>query len=481
MARILSHAAFALLFWATSPVTAFQSTFNRLPPSNLKGRISEGVRGVTTKSRHSSLYMQSSPAQKGTIQVLMSDTGGGHRASANALRDAFDVLYPGQIQVDIVDIYTDYGPFWPYNEYVELYKIMAKYSFLWKIFYEFGSTPFGLILNDLLLEAFCFDPFKECLSRPVGDTGKRADMIISVHPLCQELPLKILCDLDSNGNSRSEGRTTPFATVVTDLGGAHPTWFNKGADKCFVPSDALRQCAKDREVSDSQIIQYGLPIRKGFWGGDYGNNKAPDSVDPVESNNAGMKEEMRMKLGMADVPTVLVVGGGDGMGGITAIATALGNRLDTDGLKDKKQYQMVVVCGSNKEAVEELSSLDWGKGVNVLVNGFVNNMDEWMRASDAIVTKAGPGTIAEASICGLPCMLSSFLPGQEEGNVPFVEDAGFGRYSGNPDVISTCVSSWLESPEMMKEMQEAALKAARPTATIDIAKDLAQMLFDSKK
>lgn len=53
-----------------------------------------------------------------TVQILMSDTGGGHRASANALRDAFDVLHPGKIQCDIVDIYTDYGPF-PYNSYVQ--------------------------------------------------------------------------------------------------------------------------------------------------------------------------------------------------------------------------------------------------------------------------------------------------------------------------------------------------------------------------
>ena len=48
-----------------------------------------------------------------TIQVLMSDTGGGHRASANALRDAFNVLhetepaqFPLPIHCDIVDIYT---------------------------------------------------------------------------------------------------------------------------------------------------------------------------------------------------------------------------------------------------------------------------------------------------------------------------------------------------------------------------------------
>ena len=180
-----------------------------------------------------------------TIQILMSDTGGGHRASANALRDALDVLYPSQFAVDIVDIYTDYGPF-PYNQYVAGYKIMAEYSFLWDWFYHFGATPLGLALNEFFLDVFCFEPFKDCIGRctPLGadvsaadaksqscrTTGRRADMVVSVHPLCQDETLKILAYLDSDGKSKDgkERTKTPFVTVVTDLGGAHPTWFNPG-------------------------------------------------------------------------------------------------------------------------------------------------------------------------------------------------------------------------------------------------------------
>lgn len=160
------------------------------------------------------------------IQILMSDTGGGHRASANALRDAFDVLHPGKIECDIVDIFTEYGPFWPFNDYPRMYKIMAEYSFLWDWFYHLGSTPFGLALNEAIMDVCCFGPFTDCMAR--GD-GRRADMVVSVHPLCQDVPLKSLASLDSDGATRGrEGRTkTPFVTVVTDLGGAHPTWFNK--------------------------------------------------------------------------------------------------------------------------------------------------------------------------------------------------------------------------------------------------------------
>jgi 1,2-diacylglycerol 3-beta-galactosyltransferase len=120
------------------------------------------------------------------------------------------------------------------------------------------------------------------------------------------------------------------------------------------------------------------------------------------------KIEMRKELGLdVDLPTVLVVGGGDGMGGIENISKELGNRLGKSGTKPTSQ--MVVVCGNNEEARKKLEESYWGKGVKIYVKGFVNNMDEWMKASDALVTKAGPGTIAEASICGLPCMLFSYL------------------------------------------------------------------------
>jgi 1,2-diacylglycerol 3-beta-galactosyltransferase len=153
-------------------------------------------------------------------------------------------------------------------------------------------------------------------------------------------------------------------------------------------------------VKPSQIVQYGLPIRKGFWKQSHG--------DAIPDTTANDRETIRQALGIdLKLPTVLVVGGGDGMGGIVDIAISLGEKLG-DG-SDSPAYQMIVVCGNNKVAKEALLENEWGNGVKVEIQGFVDNMDEWMRASDALVTKAGPGTIAEASICGLPCMLFSFL------------------------------------------------------------------------
>lgn len=328
---------------------------------------------------------------------------------------------------------------------------------------------------------------------PEKQSGERADMVVSVHPLCQALPLKILNSLDTNGASRTEGRTTPFVTVVTDLGGAHPTWFNAGVDKCFVPSTVLREAAMRRGVKDEQIVQYGLPIRRGFWrfGADYSQSSTVEN-EAEEMKGVHHKPTIRDQLGLLDIPTVLIVGGGDGMGGIVSQAKAVGEKLQAlaskRGDKNGPVFQMVVVCGNNKAAQSSLSPPEtkWGSDIAVNVQGFVNNMDEYMRASDILVTKAGPGTIAEASICGLPCILSSFLPGQEEGNVPYVEENGFGCYRGSVEGIAETVETWLGSAKdmdgsVLEQMRDCALRAARPDATLDIARDLADMVYKRRE
>ena len=72
------------------------------------------------------------------ILIVMSDTGGGHRASAQALQAAFATRFPGRFQVEIVDLWTDYTP-WPINRIPRLYgPIVARV--LWLL--EVALAPF---------------------------------------------------------------------------------------------------------------------------------------------------------------------------------------------------------------------------------------------------------------------------------------------------------------------------------------------------
>jgi 1,2-diacylglycerol 3-beta-galactosyltransferase len=103
-------------------------------------------------------------------------------------------------------------------------------------------------------------------------------------------------------------------------------------------------------------------------------------------------------------------------------------------------------------------------------------MRDYMGVASCIVTKAGPGTIAEACCSGLPIMLSGYLPGQESGNVAFVVDGGFGAYASEPAKIASTVASWLAEPQRLAQMSERSLLAARPLATERIADDIIELI-----
>ncbi|CAM9871568.1 unnamed protein product, partial [Phaeothamnion confervicola] len=252
--------------------------------------------------------------------------------------------------------------------------------------------------------------------------------------------------------------------VVTDLGSAHPTWFDKRVERVYVPSEPLQKLALRRGMAPENVRLLGLPTRPAFWG-DLGSSAVAAGV-------AADKVAARRRLGLAtDVPTALLVGGGDGFGRLRDIAVAVAGQL----ADDLPKSQVVVVAGNNKKLQVQLQELPWPAAdkVSVVIKGFVANMDEWMAAADVLVTKAGPGTIAEACTKGLPLVLSSYLPGQEKGNVALVTEGGFGVYQKRPRRIAATVSEWLRDPARLAAMGGKARREGRPTATLDIAKDIA--------
>lgn len=99
-----------------------------------------------------------------------------------------------------------------------------------------------------------------------------------------------------------------------------------------------------------------------------------------------------------------------------------------------------------------------------------------MACCDCVITKAGPGTIAEALTCGLPIVLNGCIPCQEEGNIPYVLQNGVGEYSENPDKIAEIISEWFgPQKDKLREMSKLAKKLGRPEATFDIVRSLADM------
>lgn len=369
----------------------------------------------------------------------MSNTGGGHRASAQALEAAIRLRYPGQFQVEIVDLWSDYTP-WPINQLPHFYSpIVANALWLWKLLWTVSENDTTVSFLIRLLYLICRRDLRGLLRE------HQPDLIVSVHPLMQHIPLRLL---------RKERVHIPFVTVVTDLVSVNPTWFHPRVDRCFVASEKAAADAQGQGLRPQQIRLLGLPIRPAF-------------AQPLPD-----REAMRVQLGLkGGGRTALLVGGGEGMGPVAEIAQAVAQRLHTDG----RNGQLAVICGRNARLRQALQQLDWPLPVQVL--GFVENMPEWMTAADCIITKAGPGTIAEAMICGLPILLSGFIPGQEEGNVPFVVENGVGTYAEEPDAIAAIVSRWFGPDQAeLAEMAACSKALGRPQASFEIVEEIVALL-----
>ena len=103
-----------------------------------------------------------------------------------------------------------------------------------------------------------------------------------------------------------------------------------------------------------------------------------------------------------------------------------------------------------------------------------------MNAADVILTKAGPGTISEAFIAGLPMILYSKMPGQEDGNVDYVVDKGAGVWAPYPEQVVTTLRFWLDHPEARQDVADTSKSLARPDASLNIAQRAMEIVRNSQ-
>ncbi len=381
--------------------------------------------------------MKTQPTQpdRAHILFLFSDTGGGHRSAAEALIEALTIEFGDSSTTEMVDIFKEYAPK-PLDRLPELYPIMVRIPQAWGFGYYLSNGH----RRARLITASAWPMVRRNIRRLVRTHP--SDLIVSVHPLANAPVLRAL------GQHRP-----PFITVVTDLVTTHALWYHRRVDLCIVPTEEARQRAYLCGLRQDQVQVIGLPVAQRFCQGKQD------------------KQQTRAALGWElDIPTILLVGGGEGMGPMENVAHTI------DALP--VPLSLVVVCGRNHKLKETLESQIWNH--NVKIYGFVNQMPEFMQAADILVTKAGPGTITEALNASLPMLLYSRLPGQEDGNVSFVVSQGAGFWTPTADSLTQALLTWLAKPLEYQKAVENCKRIARPNAARDIARVLIDWLNKSK-
>jgi 1,2-diacylglycerol 3-beta-galactosyltransferase len=369
------------------------------------------------------------------ILFLMSDTGGGHRAAAEAIRDAMFERYGEEnIQADMVDVYRNMR--FPASTMPEFYPWIVNHGKrLWTLAYRMSDNPRSANLTSSVTYRYN----RGALRRMIREHP--ADVVVCVHSVTAQPVMSAYCSFPHR---------PPFVTVVTDLVSTPIFWYDPRVDRCLVPTQTAYERGIKFGLKPEQLRVTGLPVHPRF------------ERALVE------KDAARTELGWhAALPTVLMVAGGDGMGPLYETTRAI--------VEKNLNCQIAVVTGRNKSlrAKLEKSAEEWRKHQPVHIYGFVTDMPRLMAASDMLVTKAGPATISEACIAGLPVILSDAIPGQEDGNIDYVVENHVGVYAPSPVKVASAVEAWLsEGREALRARGQRARAISKPEAVWTIADEV---------
>ncbi len=348
--------------------------------------------------------------------------------------------HPGAFDVHIVDP-TSTGATTMLGRTADLYgPLIHRARWLWAAMYHATNSAAAV----RLMQHSALRPLRAALRELLASIQPAA--VVSFHPLLNHLAAQAV---RSGPQSR-----VPVITVITDLVDVHAGWACRDVDAVVIPSPGGLDRCRRAGIPASRCHQLGLPVDPSF---------ARPVPDPAE------RRVLRAALGLDEERfTVLVCSGADGSGGLDRRARAIA----TSGL----DVGLAVICGRNQTARRRLAGLRDASGRPVPVLGFVDNMADWMRAADVVVTKAGPGTIVEALCAGLPLLLTWYIPGQESGNLEWLVDIGAGRYVPRPrELVDTIAELSAPGSPGLAAMRAAVSGAARPRATEHIAALIADM------
>lgn len=368
------------------------------------------------------------------IVFLLSYTGGGHKAVADAIQAAMRIQYDSaSIEFDYVDVFQEYCiP--PFNQAPSLYANMVnKTPALWGLSY--------LICNGQLRSRWVAWMLYQASRYKIDKLpyDHSADVIISVHSIITR---------PSYWAIRRAAKDTPFVTVVTDLAKPPWFWYEPDVNYCFVPTEYAYDMAQSTGISENRLSLVGLPVHPKFL-------SEPDEKTALKAN-LGLLSEKRV---------VTIVSGGEGMGQLYQIVSAL-TKSDLD-------CYFLIICGTNDVLQHQLETEI--SNSNVRIFGFVD-MAQFLNLSDVLITKAGPSTIAEACVCGVPMIISGSVPGQEAGNADLVVDNQAGVYIEKPDEMIAQLRIWLHNDDILATMSDNAKKLSHPDAVWTISEKVWELL-----
>jgi processive 1,2-diacylglycerol beta-glucosyltransferase len=356
------------------------------------------------------------------IVIFSVSAGSGHVRAAQAIQAAAGLWFPSVdvVHVDLMElvpklfrtIYTD--------TYI---KMIEQHPALWGYLYD--RTDREKIDSSLsrlrrTIETLNTRKLKKVLHDLAPD-----------HVICTHfLPAQLLSRRISKGKFLK-----PVWVQVTDFD-MHTLWIHKGMSGYFAAHDELAWRMTERGIPAEHVHVTGIPIMPAF-------------------SDRLSRKECSHELGLDPAQkTLLMMSGGAGLGDSFNLAEHL---LNMNG-----EFQLVAMAGRNEKQFKKLKTLAARYPGRLYPIGFINTVERVMAASDLAITKPGGLTSSECLAMGLPMIILSPVPGQEERNADFLLEQGVALKACDVNAVAWRVNLLLNEPERLEIMREKARLIGRP-------------------
>ena len=363
--------------------------------------------------------------------IIAASIGSGHVKAAEAVADALKIKYP-DAQIHTED-FTMWRVSWATAFMKACYLFMLRFiPNMYELMYRFTGGRSGGLSVQSLISAFT--------ARDIAALVKkyRPEAVICTHPFPAGA---------ASWRKKRHPKEFLYATVITDYS-VHQMWIYPNTDCYFVAREEMKTDLIAARLQPEKVFVTGIPVTSKF-------HQREDREIILES--LGLSPERK---------TVLLMGGGLGIGGLDAALCALENV--------EIPIQILVVAGKNEKLRLRVEKLAESSHHAILVCGYSSRVREFMAISDFIITKPGALTISEALSAELPMLLHDPIPGPETENAVYIAQKGAAVWANSEEKLAKAISRLLSSEEKLTSMRAAAHDMKKPYAARDIADHFAE-------
>ena len=364
------------------------------------------------------------------ILIVYATAGIGHKKAAIAVNKALDEKADKDVEFTIIDALDYTNPFFKWA-YLKAYLIIVnKLPLIWGLAYYITDNFYiNLIVAPIRRLNNWLNSGK--LARYLLDT--KPDVVISTHFFASE----VISDM-----KRASLLKSRLVSVITDYM-LHSWWVSEFIDTYVVAGQDAGDDLVRYNIPASKIKVIGIP------------------AEPVFSRKLDKKVVRQKACLDAERFTVLVIGGGFGVGPIEDIIKTAGQVPGA---------QIIAICGHNEDLLRKLELLGPSLKASLKPLGFVDNVYEYMDAADILISKSGGITVTEALAKELPMIVVSPIIGQETRNCDYVTRHGAAIRLNRVSDIKGALEDMIAHPDKIERMRQAIRKIRKPTACYDIAR-----------